>query len=140
MNNENEIKEIVERETTAWDTKSISLLLSIFHPDMVLIGPTDSQKHDPMTWTSMLGKFDADRWSAVYKEWFSGFELIKNKRTIQKIFVSKQGDGAFAVVDIDSLWKSQTGEMSHWVGRTCKTYTKTEQGWKMIAQVGMLEY
>jgi hypothetical protein len=30
-----EIKEIVDRETRAWDTKNVDLLISIFHPDMV---------------------------------------------------------------------------------------------------------
>jgi len=54
--------------------------------------------------------------------------------------VTKQGDGAFAVVDVDTLWRSSTGEESHWLGRTCKTYAKTSQGWKMTAQVGVLDY
>ena len=30
-----EIEEIVNRETVAWDTKDVELLLSLFHPDMV---------------------------------------------------------------------------------------------------------
>jgi hypothetical protein len=30
-----EIKEIVNRETRAWDTKDVELLMTIFHPDMV---------------------------------------------------------------------------------------------------------
>jgi hypothetical protein len=32
---EEEIVEIVNRETRAWDTKDIKLLMTIFHPDMV---------------------------------------------------------------------------------------------------------
>lgn len=140
MNLEKEIQEIIDRETTAWDTKSIPLLLSIFHPDMVWVWPTDSKNHDPMTWTSMHGKFDHERWTASYKEWFSTFVLVKNQRMTQKIFITKQGDGAFAVVDVDTLWKTPSGEESHWLGRTCKTYTKTAQGWKMISQVGVLDY
>jgi ketosteroid isomerase-like protein len=140
MNIENDIQEIIDRETAAWNTKSIPLLLSIFHPDMVWVWPTDPHKHDPMTWTSFLGKFDQERWTAVYNEWFSTFELINNQRTTQKIYVTKQGDGAFAVVDVDTLWRSPSGEESHWLGRTCKTYTKTPQGWKMISQVGVLDY
>jgi hypothetical protein len=32
---ENEIAEIVNRETRAWDTKDVDLLITIFHPDMV---------------------------------------------------------------------------------------------------------
>ena len=30
-----EIKEIVDRETRAWDTRDVDLLLTVFHPDMV---------------------------------------------------------------------------------------------------------
>lgn len=30
-----EIKEIVDRETKAWDTQNVDLLISISHPDMV---------------------------------------------------------------------------------------------------------
>jgi hypothetical protein len=30
-----EIEEIVNRETRAWDTQDVDLMLSIFHPDMV---------------------------------------------------------------------------------------------------------
>jgi len=135
-----EIQEIVDRETRAWNKKSVELLLSVFHPDMVWVWPTDSQKHDPMTWTSMLGKFDHQRWASVYEKWFAEFDLIKNNRQTQKIFVTKEGDGAFAVVDVDTLWRSKTGEESHWLGRTCKTYVLTSDGWKMTAQVGVLDY
>lgn len=135
-----EIQEIIDRETTAWNQKSVELLLSVFHPDMVWVWPTDSEKHDPMTWTSMLGKFDKSRWTHVYNDWFTNFEISHNKRETKKIFISKQGDGAFAVVDIDTLWTSKSGEKSHWLGRTCKTYAKTIDGWKMISQVGVLKY
>lgn len=137
---ENQIQEIIDRETQAWNEKSVELLLSIFHHDMVWVWPTDKNKHDPMTWTSMLGKYNTERWELVYSDWFTEYELIKNNRKTQKIFVSKQGDGAFAVVDIDTLWRSKTGEESHWLGRTCKTYTLTINGWKMISQVGVLNY
>lgn len=138
---ENEaIQEIIDRESKAWNDKSIELLLSIFHPEMVWVWPTDAKNHDPTSWTSILGKFDRVRWSASYQEWFAKFELIKNVRQTKKIFVTKQGDGAFAVVDVDTLWRSSDGEESHWLGRTCKTYSKTSDGWKMISQVGVLDY
>jgi hypothetical protein len=32
---ESEIKEIVDRETQAWNQQDIDKLMSIFHPDMV---------------------------------------------------------------------------------------------------------
>lgn len=137
---ESEIQEIVNRETQAWNEKNVELLLSIFHPDMVWVWPTDSSKHDPMTWTSFLGKFDQTRWTKAYQDWFSTYRLVRNERITQKMFVTKQGDGAFAVVDIDTLWRSEDGTESHWFGRTCKTYTKIEIGWKMISQVGVLKY
>ena len=53
-----EIQGLIDRETVAWNTKSVTLLLSIFHPDMVWVWPTDSKNADPMSWTSMMGKFD----------------------------------------------------------------------------------
>jgi ketosteroid isomerase-like protein len=137
---EKAIHEIINRETQAWDEKSVELLLSIFHPDMVWVWPTDAKNCDPMSWASMMGKFNYERWSEVYKEWFSTFELVHNNRTTQKIVVTKQQDGAFAVVDIDTYWKSSNGEISHWKGRTCKTYSLTSSGWKMIAQVGVLDF
>ncbi len=31
----NQIEEIVNRETKAWDTQDVDLLMTIFHPDMV---------------------------------------------------------------------------------------------------------
>lgn len=135
-----DIQEIVDRETKAWNEKTVELLLSVFHPEMVWVWPTDPKNHDPMSWSSTLGKFDQTRWTNVYKDWFSTFQLVRNDRKTQKIFVTKQGDGAFAVVDIDTLWRSTTGEESHWKGRTCKTYVKTSHGWKMIAQVGVLDF
>ena len=30
-----QIEEIVNRETRAWDSQDVNLLLSVFHPDMV---------------------------------------------------------------------------------------------------------
>jgi hypothetical protein len=32
-----EVEEIVNRETRAWDTKNLDLLMSLFHPDMVYL-------------------------------------------------------------------------------------------------------
>ncbi len=139
-NFENEIQEMIDRETEAWNSKSVDLLLSIFHQDMVWVWPTDSKIHDPITWTSMLGKFDRSRWTGIYQDWFSTFSIVRNIRETKRIFVTPQADGAFAIVDVDTLWRSPSGEESHWLGRTCKTYVKTSSGWKMIAQTGVLDY
>ncbi|HVS83807.1 MAG TPA: hypothetical protein VHE60_18890 [Pyrinomonadaceae bacterium] len=52
----------------------------------------------------------------------------------------KEGDGAFAVVDIDTLWIDRDGKENHWKGRTCKVYTKIGNEWKLIMQTGVLDY
>ena len=44
------------------------------------------------------------------------------------------------MVDIDTLWRDRDGNDFHWSGRTCKIYTKIADGWKMISQVGTLDY
>jgi len=51
-----EITEIINRETRAWDTQDVNLLISIFHPDMVWPWPRTTQSHDPMDWEMVLGK------------------------------------------------------------------------------------
>ena len=47
---ESEITEIVNRETRAWDTQDVDLLISIFHPDMVWPWSKTSKSHDPCDW------------------------------------------------------------------------------------------
>lgn len=140
MANENNIQEIIDRETKAWNEKSVHLLLSVFHPDMVWVWPTDSKNLDPISWELSQGRFNNERFSKIYKEWFEKFELIRNSRVTRKITLSKEGDAAFAVVDIDTLWHSRTGEVSHWAGRTGKSYVKMSDGWKMINQVGVFNF
>ena len=102
---ENEIKEIVDRETRAWNTQDVNLFLSIFHKDMVWPWPPNNKDHDPINWEFKLGKFDYKRWKTIYVKFFKENELIYNDRKIVKIKVSKEGDGAIAVVDIDTLWE-----------------------------------
>src|SRR5687767_4679104 len=102
------IREIVERETRAWDTQDVHLLLSIFHPDMVWPWPSTPTDHDPITWELILGRFDRKRWMAIYKELFATHRLVHNCRTIRKITVSAEGDAGLAVVDVDTLWRSAT--------------------------------
>ena len=47
-----EIREVVDRETRAWDTQDIDLLLSVFHPDMVWPWPRTYTCVDPVDWRS----------------------------------------------------------------------------------------
>jgi ketosteroid isomerase-like protein len=135
-----QIEEIVNRETRAWDTKDASLLMTIFHPDMVWPFPRTAQSHDPMDWVMVLGRYDHNRWKSGWQQLFDTHELINNRRQIRKIELSAEGDGAFAVVDIDTLWRDQQGNDNHWKGRVCKVYTKVDNEWKLIMHTGVLEY
>jgi ketosteroid isomerase-like protein len=67
-------------------------------------------------------------------------ELVHNRRQIRKVEVSAEGDGAFAVVDIDTLWRDPRGNEIHWKGRVCKVDTKINDEWKLIMHTGVLEY
>ena len=135
-----EIEEIVNRETQAWDIQDVDLLLTIFHPDIVWPFPKTSHSHDPIDWHFVLGKYDYKRWKKVYQELFDSHTLAHNKREIKKIEISKEGDGAFAVVDIDTLWVDSNGNKDHWKGRVCKVYSKVNKEWKLIMHTGALEY
>ena len=136
-----EIEEIVNRETHAWNTRDVPLLLSVFHPDMVWPWPSTYTAHDPAEWKLVQGRFDAERWGRGWQELFDSHELVHNHRQIVRIEVSKESDGAFAVVDIDTLWRSRAdGSESHWLGRTCKAYALVGNEWKMTMQTGALRY
>lgn len=137
---EAEIQEIVDRETRAWDTKDADLLMTIFHPDMVWPWPPTAQAHDPVQWRLEIGRFDGDRWRQGWQRLFDSHQLVHNRRRTLKIVVSEQGDGAFAVVDVDTLWRTPDGADFHWCGRACKIYTKMDDGWRLIAHTGLLEY
>jgi ketosteroid isomerase-like protein len=137
---EREIDEIVQRETRAWDTKDAGLLLTIFHPDMVWPWPPDARTHDPALWVMELGRFDAERWRRGWQELFDTHRLVHNRREIVKIVISREKDGAFAVVDVDTLWRDAAGRDFPWKGRACKIYTKLGNEWKLIAHTGLLDY
>lgn len=135
-----EIKEIINIETKAWDTQDASLLLTVFHPDMVWPWPPHPKAHDPMGWILVQGRFNHERWKRGWQELFDTYTLVHNEREIKKIVISEQGDGAFAVVDIDTLWVNSEGEKNHWKGRVCKVYTKIGREWKLIMHTGVLDY
>ena len=135
-----EIEEMVNRETRAWDTQDVDLLLSVFHPDMVWPWPPHPRAHDPMDWVLEWGRYDAARWRAGWARLFATQRLVHNRRAIRRIALAKEGDGAFAVVDVDTLWRDSAGRDFHWLGRACKIYTRVGGEWKMIAQTGLLDY
>ena len=135
-----EIEDMVNRETLAWNTQDVELLISIFHPDMVWPWPRTAQSHDPMDWVMEIGRYDYDRWRKGWQDLFDTHTLIHNKREIKKIVISKEGDGAFGVVDIETLWRDSNGNDNHWKGRVCKVYTRMKGGWKLIMHTGVLQY
>ena len=135
-----EIEEIVARETRAWDTKDVDLLLTVFHPDMVWPWPRTSTSHDPMDWVLEWGRYDPERWGRGWQELFDTHELVRNERELRKIEISREGDGAFAVVDIDTVWRDPSGNERRWKGRVCKVYSKVGGEWKMTMHTGVLEY
>jgi ketosteroid isomerase-like protein len=136
------IRSLVDLETRGWDTQDPDLFLSIIHPDMAWPWPPGPDAHDPVDWVFVLGRFDRERWRRNWQDLFDSHELVRNRRETVKVTVSAEGDAAFAVVDIDTLWRHKvTGLDFPWKGRTCKVYTRLHGGeWKMIFQTGALEY
>jgi ketosteroid isomerase-like protein len=138
---ETEIREMVHRETRAWDERDAEALVSIFHPDMVWPWPPDDESHDPIHWVFPQGRFDRERWKAGWQTLFDTHELIHNNRSILRVAVSEERDGAFAVVDVDTLWRNNSsGAQFHWNGRACKGYTRLGDEWKLIFHTGLLHY
>ena len=135
-----EIEEIVNRETRAWDTQDVDLLMTVFHPDMVWPWPPTAQAHDPLDWVLEQGRYDEERWRKGWQRLFDTHRLAHNKRESRTIEVPKEGDSAFAVVDIDTLWIDGEGRRNHWKGRVCKVYSKVGQDWKMTMHTGVLDY
>jgi len=139
---ERRIRDLVDLETEGWNNKNPDLFLSIIHPDMVWPWPPHADAHDPAEWVFVMGRFNRERWRASWQDLFDTHDLIHNVRDTVKVVVSEEQDGAFAVVDIDTLWRRKdTGADFHWKGRVCKVYTKLPNGeWKLISHAGALEY
>lgn len=140
MSVEREIEEMVARETRAWDEQDADLLMTVFHHDMVWPWPPDADSHDPATWIMVLGRYDRERWRRSFQELFDTHRLAHNRRQLVKVVVSDEGDGAFAVVDIDTLWVDAEGREDRWRGRVCKVYSKVGDEWKMTMHTGVLNY
>ena len=85
-------------------------------------------------------RYDPERWGRTWRELFDTHELVHNDRETRKIEVSEEGDGALAVVDIDTLWRSAEGSESHWKGRVCKVYSRVQGEWKMTKDTGVVVY
>lgn len=113
-----EIFAIVAAETAAWNARDAEALVSLFHPDAVWPWPPNPAAHDPMEWVLPLGRFSRDRLRNSWQELFDTHVLVHNHRQTRRVVVSDQGDGAFAVVDVDTLWRNRaTDQPFHWKGR-----------------------
>ncbi len=77
MTIEDEIVEIVNRETNAWNSKDTELLLSIFHEDMVWVWPEANFEHDPIKWKIGMGRYNHERWGKFYKSFLCKIALEK---------------------------------------------------------------
>jgi ketosteroid isomerase-like protein len=137
---ESQIEEMVHRETRAWDARDADELLRIFHPDTVWPWPPDPDAHDPALWVMELGRYDPARWRRAWQQLFDTHALVHNRRRIVRIVVSREGDGALAVVDVDTLWRDAAGRDFPWKGRAGKVYTKVGGEWKLIMHTGLLDY
>jgi len=93
-----------------------------------------------MDWVMVWGRYDRERWKRGWQQLFDTHTLDHNRRQIRKIEISEQGDGAFAVVDVDTLWRDANGKDFHWKGRVCKVYSWIGSEWKMTMHTGLLKY
>ena len=137
---EQQIQHMVDRETNAWNRQDAEELVSIFHPDMVWPWPPDGDSHDPALWVFPMGRYDRGRWKQLWQDLFDTHDLVHNRRRTVRIQVSEQRDGAFAVVDVDTLWRTKDGQDFHWKGRACKGYSLVGNEWKLIFHSGLLTY
>jgi ketosteroid isomerase-like protein len=71
---------------------------------------------------------------------FDTHERVHNRREIVKIVLTEERDGAFAVVDVDTLWRDRAGRDFRWQGRACKVYAQVGDEWKMTMHPGLLDY
>ena len=80
---EEQIQEMVDRETRAWDAQT---LVSIFRPDMLWPWLPTSQTHDPVEWVFSQGRFDRKRGKEGWQELTTlRAEFAKLARQVQKL-------------------------------------------------------
>ena len=137
---EAEIQDMIDRETAAWDARDAESLVDLFHPDMIWPWPPDAHSHDPATWLFPWGRYSRERWRRDWQLLFDTHTLVHNRRETVTIMLSAEGDGAFAVVDVDTLWRDEAGRDFHWLGRAGKGYTRVGGEWKLIMHTGLLLY
>ena len=104
------ISSMVNAETAAWNARDADALVSLFHPDSVWPWSPSADAHDPMTWVMPFGRYNRERWKRSWQELFDTYELVYHYRKILRIAVSEDGDGGFAVVDVDTLWSNRESD------------------------------
>ena len=75
-----QIQEMINRETRAWNEKDAETLVSIFHPDMVWPWPKNENAHNPLDWIFPFGRYNRKRWKDNWQSFFNAHELIHNNR------------------------------------------------------------
>ncbi len=50
-----------------------------------------------------MGRHERPRWKAGWEELFRSYVPVSNERRTVRVEVSEQGDGGFAVVDIETV-------------------------------------
>ena len=135
------IQSLIDLETEAWNNQDADTLVSLFHPDMVWPWPQNEFQHDPAHWVFPQGRYHKDRWKQKWENLFQTYSMVHNNRLTVRIVLSEEGDGAFAVVDVDTLWRHRaTDELMQWKGRACIGYTKVNNQWLLIYHTGLLDY
>ncbi|MBN1596569.1 nuclear transport factor 2 family protein [candidate division FCPU426 bacterium] len=135
------IQRLIDLETQAWNAGDTETLTGLFHPHMVWPWPPHSRAHNPLAWEFVQGRYNKTRWKKRWQQLFDQYILVRNARKTLKIEVSAEGDGAFAVVAVNTLWQHKTtGKKMLWKGLAGKGYTKTKGGWKLIFHTGLLQY
>src|SRR6266481_9420677 len=87
-----QIAEIVDRETRAWDTQDVNLLMTVFHQDMVWPWPRTPQSHDPIDWVIVWGRYNHDRWRNGWQKLFDTQCLARNVRVFILIELPQPSD------------------------------------------------
>ena len=81
------IKEIVDRDTDAWNNKDTEKLLSIFQPDMVWPWPRTFDSHDPVDWIFEVEGLIIKDIKKISNEFFKSHILVHNKKITQNSYL-----------------------------------------------------
>jgi len=112
-----EIQALIDGETLGLNTKNPDLFLDMIHSDMVWPWPPTPRDHHPVRWKFVVGRFNKERWRQYFQALFDHYDLVHNHRETIKVEVSLEEDAAFAIMDVDSLWRDKDSKQEiHWEG------------------------